>query len=176
MSGVAIVADAPRPAVPSAHEVTRSPAPAEADNALVAEVFGNGLLYSISYERFVFGGDLGVRAGASFVTYGVSHASGSGKLSLATFPIVASYYLGATSHKLQLGLGATVLYFAASTDSTGTKFEGAGAGLGVAATAIVGYRYLPKDGGWTFGVGFTPLFRSPKGLLPWGGVSGGIVF
>jgi hypothetical protein len=75
-----------------------------------------------------------------------------------------------------VGLGATVIYFAASSDSTGTKFEGTGTGLGIAATGIVGYRYLPRDGGLTFGAGFTPLLRASKGFLPWGGVNVGYAF
>jgi hypothetical protein len=172
----AIVADAPKPAPPLTVAGPRDAQPAEAHNALVAEVLGNGLLYSVDYERLLFGGNAGVRGGASFLTYGVSHARGSGNLVLATFPIVASYYWGSSPHKLQLGVGATVLYVSASSDSTGAKFESVGDGLDVAATAVVGYRYLPKAGGWTFSVGFTPLFRGAKGLLPWGGVSGGYSF
>ena len=176
MTAAAIVADAPKPLTASSVAVPGDAPPEEARNAVVAEVLGNGLLYSVDYERLLFGGKAGIRGGASFLTYGVSHASGSGNLVLATFPLLASYYWGSSPHKLQLGVGATLLYFSASSDATGTKFEGAGDGLDVAATAVVGYRYLPRAGGWTFSAGFTPLFRGAKGLLPWGGLSGGYVF
>lgn len=176
MTAAAIVADAPKPAMSPTLAAPADAPPVDARNSLVAEVLGNGLLYSVDYERLLFGGHAGIRGGASFVTYGVSHASGSGNLVLATFPIVASYYWGPSAHKLQLGLGATVFYVSASSDSTGTKFEGSGDGLDVAVTAVAGYRYLPRAGGWTFSVGFTPLFRGAKGLLPWGGVGGGYVF
>jgi hypothetical protein len=73
-------------------------------------------------------------------------------------------------------MGFTVLYTSASTDSTGVKYEGSGVGLGLAATGVIGYRYLPHDGGFTFGAGFTPLLRPSKGFLPWGGVTVGWQF
>jgi hypothetical protein len=157
--------------------VAPAPAPAwSASNALFFEPLGNGLLYSVNYERFLRTLPVGLRAGASFFTYAVSKASGSGNLTLATFPLLASYYYGPSHHKLQLGLGATVIYFAASSDSTGATYQGTGTGLGVAATAVVGYRYLPSSSGITFGFGFTPLVRTEKGLLLWAGASAGYAF
>lgn len=163
------------PAIVAQPAIANAPAP----NAVSFEALGNGLLYSISYERFLSDWSrwpIGLRIGASFFTYKISDASGSGNLTLATFPLVASYYLGPARHKLQLGLGATVLYVSASSDATGTKYEGAGTGLGIAATAIVGYRYLPPAGGFVLGIGFTPLLRATKGLLLWGGASVGYSF
>jgi hypothetical protein len=147
-----------------------------ARDAVYFEVLGNGILYSVNYERFLPRYNLGLRGGASFITYKVSSASGSGNLTFATWPLVVSYYWGLPRHKLQLGLGATILYFDASSDSTGTKIEGAGTGFGVAATAVIGYRYMPKNGGFTFGAGFTPLLRDPKGFLAWGGANAGFAF
>jgi hypothetical protein len=76
---------------------------------------------------------------------------------------------------VQVGLGATLIYLGASTDSTGAKFGGERSGLGVAANGVVGYRYLPRDGGISFGAAFTPLVRTSK-FLPWGGVNVGYVF
>ncbi len=153
-----------------------TPDVARAPNVVFIELLGNGLVYSVNYERLLSGGSIGLRAGVSFFTYAVSNASGSGNLTLATFPFVASYYYGTVHHKLQLGLGATVLALSASSDSTGAKYEGSGAGLGVAATAVIGYRYVRPAGGFTFGAGFTPLLRPSKGLLPWGGLSAGYSF
>jgi hypothetical protein len=166
----AVATDQGVPAV--AGDAADSPPP----NTVFAEVLGNGLLYSINYERMLPAWHLGLRAGASFFTDKISSASGSGNLVLASFPLVASYYLGPLHHKLQLGLGATILYVDASSDSTGTKYEGAVSGLGVAATAVLGYRYVPRGNGVTFGAGFTPLLRETKGFLPWGGVSAGYTF
>jgi hypothetical protein len=150
--------------------------PGPASNVIFFEALGNGLLYSLNYERLFAGFNVGLRAGASFFTYDVSQAQGSGNLTLLTFPIVASYYLGSLHHKLELGLGATILYFSAASDSTGTQFAGSGTGLGIAATGVIGYRYLPRGTGPTVGVGFTPLARPEKGFLPWGGLNVGLVF
>jgi hypothetical protein len=147
-----------------------------AKNAIFLEALGSGLLYSVNYERVLPELSVGLRAGASFITYKVSNAEGSGNLVLATLPMLVNYYLGTPRHKVQLGLGATVMYFSASSDSTGTKFEGAGVGLGLAASGVIGYRYVPATRGVTLGAGFTPLLRSPKGLLLWGGASVGYAF
>lgn len=165
----------PSPAPPASPASPNRPAAA---NLIFGEVLGNGLLYSVNYERLIERWSLGIRAGASFFTYAVSSYGASGNLTLLTFPIVASYYLGPESwrgHKVQLGLGGTVLYSDVSSDSTGVKFENERSGFGLAATAIIGYRYLPRDGGITFGIGFTPLLRTSR-LLPWGGANVGYVF
>jgi len=171
-AGTAVPAAAPEPPAVAA------PAPAEdvAPNAIFFEALGSGLLYSINYQRMLSSLPLGLRAGASFITYKVSKAEGSGNLLLATLPLMVTYYVGPPRHKLELGLGATVIYFSASSDATGTKFEGPGVGLGIAASGVIGYRYVPDKHGVTFGAGFTPMLRSPKGFLPWGGASVGYAF
>jgi hypothetical protein len=154
------------------------PASAGPDNQVFLELLGNGLLYSLNYERFfsAWNQRFGIRGGGSFITYKISSANGAGNLVLASVPVVASWYWGPSPHKLQLGLGASALYVSAATDATGQKFSSSEEGLGIAATAVVGYRYLPRDGGFTFGIGFTPLLRAGRGLLPWGGASGGFAF
>jgi hypothetical protein len=145
-------------------------------NVLFFEALGSGLLYSINYERFFPRWNVGLRGGASFIAYKVSDANGSGALELASLPFVASWYYGPGAHRLQLGLGFTILYVKASTDATGASYGGSVPSLGIAATAVVGYRYWPRHGGFTFGAGFTPLLREPKGLLPWGGADVGWAF
>ncbi len=168
-----VIAPAVAPAPPQAEEPRDEHVPS---NALFFEVLGTGLLYSINYQRMLDRIPLGLRAGVSFITYKVSNAQGSGNLLLATLPLLVTYYVGPPRHKLELGLGATLIYFSASSDATGTKFEGPGTGLGIAASGVIGYRYVPETRGVTFGAGFTPLLRSPKGFLPWGGASVGYAF
>ncbi len=155
---------------------TTAASPEPPRNAVFVELLGNGLVYSIDYERMIPSWHLGLRAGASYFAYPVSNAQGSGDLKLASFPLVASYYLGSAHHKLQLGLGATILWVDASSDSTGAKFDSDVSGVGVAATGVVGYRYVPSSTGFTFGAGFTPLLRETKGFLAWGGASAGLAF
>lgn len=158
--------------------VSESSNPVAAPNAIFVEGFGNGLLYSLNYERILTIADwnFGFRLGGSYFATKISSASGSGLLQLASIPMVVSWYAGLPHHKLQIGLGATVLWVSASTDSTGAKYEGAAEGVGLAATAVVGYRYMPEHTGFTFGFGFTPLLRATKGFLPWPGASAGIAF
>jgi hypothetical protein len=171
-------ADAPAAAVAEPPAPTSTVVPPDqhtAPNSIFFEAFGSGLLYSLNYERFIEKYDVGLRAGASFFTYAVSSYGSSGNLTLVSFPLVASYYLGWAKHKIQLGLGATVLYLAASSDSRGQTFDSERSGLGLAASGVVGYRYLPRDSGFTFGVGFTPLIRASK-FLPWGGINAGYAF
>lgn len=142
---------------------------------IFAEAFGSGLLYSVNYERLFDELHIGVRGGASYFTYAVSSYGRSGNLVLVSFPVVASYYVDWRNHNLQLGLGATVLYTGVATDSQGTSFESERSGLGLAASGVIGYRYIPRDGGVTFGVAFTPLVRASS-FLPWGGANVGYAF
>jgi len=167
--------EAPAAEAPVVPPVVAAPEKQIASNVIFAEAFGSGLLYSLNYERIIEKYNLGLRGGASFFTYAVSSYGSSGNLTLITFPLVASYYLGWVKHKIQLGLGATLLYSAASSDSSGTRFESERSGLGLAATAVVGYRYIPRDSGFSFGAGFTPLLRASK-FLPWGGINAGYAF
>jgi len=168
-------------------EAAEAPAPAEAPvasspsaartapNVVFAEALGVGLLYSVNYERIIDEWNVGLRGGVSYFTYAVSSYGASGNLTLVTLPLVASYYFGWRSHHLQLGLGATLLYTEVATDSQGTKFDGERSGLGIAATGVVGYRFIPRDGGLSFGVAFTPLVRTSR-FLPWGGANVGYAF
>lgn len=148
-------------------------------NAIFFEALGSGLLYSVSYERRLPWHDLGVRAGGSFFTYATSAYGGSGNLTLVSIPLLATWAPALSSkypaHRANVGAGATVLWLDPPTDSRGTSYGGDRAGLGVAASAVLGYRYLPPSGGFTFALAFTPLLRA-SGLLPWGGVSAGIAF
>jgi len=158
----------PRPAAPDG--------PRTAMNDVFFEAFGSGLLYSVNYERIIDKWNVGIRGGFSYFTYPVSKYGQSGNLTLVSFPVLASYYYGLWhSHFVQLGLGATILYTGVATDSQGVKFDAERSGAGLAASAVVGYRYEPRDGGVSFGVGFTPLVRASK-FLPWGGANVGYAF
>jgi hypothetical protein len=163
---------------PSAAEAPAAPPTARertAPNVVFAEALGSGLLYSVNYERIIDKWNIGLRGGVSYFTYAVSSYGASGNLTLVSFPLVASYYFGWRSHHLQLGLGATILYTEVATDSTGTKFDGERSGPGIAAAGVVGYRFIPRDGGVSFGLGFTPLVRTSR-FLPWGGANVGYAF
>lgn len=165
--GPATPAGAPAQPAPAEQEQGRT-----ANNAIFIELLGNGGIYSLNYERFIR--DFGVRAGFSYLSIEASAGGTSAKVSFLTVPVVGSYYLGGENHKLQLGAGLVVVYL--SGEASNDRYTTSGAsGLGVAATGVVGYRYMPRTGGFNFGVGFTPLVGA-GGFLPWGGLSLGAVF
>lgn len=147
-----------------------------AKNALFAELLGNGLVYSINYERLFESPDIGLRVGASYMSLGASGGGGSSSVSWLSVPVVGSYYAGGENHKLQLGVGVTFVYIATAAQSG--SLVGSASGLVPMPTAVLGYRYIPAKGGFGFSVGFTPIFVTGKGggFLPWGGLSLGAVF
>ncbi len=149
--------------------------PRTAKNAIFVEGLGNGLIYSVNYERLLGSPDVGLRVGASYMSIGASGGGASSRVSWASFPLVASYYFGSPSHKLQLGVGATVVHVTGSASSG--SLVGSASGITAIPTAVVGYRYIPRDGGFAFSVGFTPMYVPGEGggFLPWGGLSLGAV-
>jgi hypothetical protein len=150
-----------------------------AKNSIFLEGGGNGFLYSINYERF-FSDDFSMRLGFSYLSVGASDSDGTSvTASLITIPVLANYYLGGLNNKLQLGLGATFVDVSVSASASSVN-GGLGGAFGASGffpigTGVVGYRYIPHDGGFAFGIGFTPLFGS-FGLIPSAGLSLGGAF
>jgi hypothetical protein len=135
--------------------------PARADNAIYAELFGNGLLYSVNYEHRLTPRVWG-RVGFEMVR---THA--------ALFPLMIEFVTGANRRHFEIGAGV-IAGVVSSTDRTlGRHFE-----AGALATATVGYRYQSPEGGFIFRANFTPFAWPEKGttLLPWFGVSLGHSF
>jgi hypothetical protein len=152
-----------------------------APNGIYLELLGNGLLYTINYDRFI-SDDISLRAGFEYIGLGASDPSSgeSASVSMMLIPITFNYFFASHnngtvgSSKLELGAGVMIVNLSASaTGSAGTLFSGSG--LGVGGTATVGYRYQPSDGGFIFRIGFTPLF-GPGGFVPFGGLSLGYAF
>lgn len=155
-----------------------------AKNSLYLEIAGNGILYTVNYDRRFtnkISGRLGVmRAGA----FGVSFTA---------VPLTGSYLVGSGNHRFELGLGPQFLRVSVDasdavsgvTGGTGniSTSNSSSGGLGfdedattVAATGIIGYRYQPMNGGFVFRIGLTPTFAPGAGFLPWGGLSLGYSF
>jgi hypothetical protein len=153
--------------VPTSSESERT-----ASNSIFIELLGNGLLYSINYDRMLME-NLSVRVGLMYLSLSAADGTESAKVSFMLVPVMLNYLLGSGSHKLEIGAGPVVAH--ASGTASGTGGDLAASGTGVAGTAVVGYRYVPKDGGFTFRGGFTPLF-SKGGFFPWVGLSFGYVF
>jgi len=162
----------PRPPLPPMAVVAPPPDDGgrSAKNVLFVEGLGNGLLYSINYERFV-SDDVSLRIGFGYFGSGASSdGTQTTSGSLITVPVLANYYLGGINHKLQLGLGATFVNVSEQDVGSGIGSTFNGGGFSAGGTAVVGYRYIPVKGGFTFGIGFTPFFGT-FGFIPWAGLS-----
>jgi hypothetical protein len=139
-----------------------------ATNSIYFEALGNGITYSINYDR-MFTENLGARIGFSYLSE-LDFIVISFK-NLVTIPVTMNYFLGSGDNKFELGAGFTYV----SIDKADVFiFEGHG-GSGVAGTATIGYRYQQPGGGFLFRIGFTPLFNG-KGILATGGISIGTSF
>ncbi|HEX3770118.1 MAG TPA: hypothetical protein VHV30_04605 [Polyangiaceae bacterium] len=141
-----------------------------ANNSFFIQLGGAGLFYSINFERIFGDSDVSVRFGFGYV-----HLDGTifGHLfneEDITVPGILSYYVGLGGpHKIQIGLGAMLLY---------QQYDGNGpvaTRTTMNFSTVLGYRYLPVDGGINFGISFTPCFE-PGTTLPWGGVDFGVGF
>ena len=150
-----------------------------ANNSFFLEAGGPGLLYSLNYERAVEN-DFGLRIGFSYTSFSASASSGgssgSASATFITVPVIASYLgLGSGNNMLELGLGGTMIY--ASGAASGTGISASGSGTTALATAIIGYRRQPIDGGFQFRIGLEALagkglaLSNPNpdsfGVLPW---------
>jgi hypothetical protein len=136
-------------------------------NSLYFEIFGNGGLYSINYDR-LFTPTLGARIGFMYFSADNSIFDID---QLILVPIMLNYFVGEGSSKLELGAG--IVFGSLETDFWGLTNESSS--TAVIGTATVGYRYQPVDGGFMFRAGFTPLFSS-GGFLASGGLSIGVAF
>lgn len=134
-------------------------------NTLFVEALGNGLIYSVNYERFV-APRIAIRIGGEYL--GGSFDS-SESVSLGLFPVMGTVLLGEGTHHIELGAGLTFATANVDLDELGE--------LDAAAlpTATIGYRYQKPEPGFIFRIGFTPVVLDER-VLPWGGISLGYAF
>lgn len=143
------------------HPIQAQTAAPPARDAVYLELLGNGVLYTVNYDRR-FTDDLTGRVGLG-VFGGVA------------VPVMANYLLGEGRGRLELGAGV-VLIGASDVDIGEVDPGEEEQDLDwLAGTATVGYRYQPASGGFVFRIGLTPLF-SLHGGVPWLGVSFGRAF
>ena len=119
-------------------------------NQIYAELLGNASLYSVNYERRL-SDNLSARIGLGFIP-----KTSSNENIFLGIPLTASYILGKSLIKFEMGLGATYL-----------KSEYAGVGSRtdyrsyLLMTGILGFRLVKSGGGVTVRFVFTP-FYSPQ--------------
>lgn len=151
--------------------------------AIYAELYGAGLTYSLNYDFRFDKNNLeswGMRVGA-----GVLASSRSGYTErLLTLPIQFNKLAGKNHHFFEYGGGATLVYFRGRGSTPGSEFvnrdykfllnfENTPTLMG---TLSIGYRYIPKDSGFTFRANFSPFFNNTGFWLLFGGISGGYAF
>jgi hypothetical protein len=140
-----------------------------AKNSIYLELLGNGGLYSINYDR-MFSENVGARVGLSYLSeFDIIFAKIE---DLFIAPVTINYLVGERNSKLELGAGIVFISVKNSDIFGFTKAEHNSA---IRGTATFGYRYQPKDGGFVFRAGFTPVFGS-QGFYPSGGISFGFCF
>lgn len=144
-----------------------------AKNVLYVELLGNGILYSLNYERFLTD-DVALRVGLGYLSLTATSGSASARANVLWLPLMVNYMgIGSADHKFELGIGPGLLFASAAASSVGDSASNSG--VAIYGTATVGYRYVPHDGGFNFKIGFTPLVAR-FGFLPWFGLGFGAVF
>jgi hypothetical protein len=137
-------------------------------NHIYAELLGNAVNYSLNYERRL-SENLSARIG-----FGFWPGTSSEDNPYIGIPITASYLIGKSLIKFEIGLGTTFL-----------KSDYAGVGSRsdyqsyLLITGILGFRLVKSGGGVTLRFIFTPFYSpqlQPSSFQLWGGISIGHSF
>jgi hypothetical protein len=164
----------------------------QANNAVYIEALGNGLLYSINYDRLIIN-QISVRGGFSYLSKKTTSEDKNGTSqstqSITMLPITVSYVgLQSGSQRLELGLGATLLYASGTGSSFG--YSSNTSRFDTFFSTSFGYRVQPLDGGLHFRLGIQALigqqfnevkddnsqYKSAWGAIFWGYISAGYAF
>jgi len=142
-------------------------------NAIYVEVLGQGILYSVNYDHR-FTPHIGLRAG--FTTW-VLDLVIIPEMRFTGFPIMINYLTGEGTSHLELGIGVIPMILSSPERENflGLFHVEERTMTTVLATATVGYRAQPQDGGFVFRIGLTPFFTF-KGAALSGGLSLGFAF
>ncbi len=129
--------------------LAQSPVEPVRRNTFFLELGGNGMFYSLNYDRILLSRDtwkLSGRVGALYVP-----SFKADNRHMTGVPLEISYLRGRGKHFLEVGLGLTGLYDTYPLSETRIRE------LAVMGTARIGYRYQKPEGGLFFKTGFTPL-------------------
>ena len=119
------------------------------------ELGGNGVFYSLNYDRMLVVKEKWKVAGRAGISYFNDHIffKETNPRNLYTFPLEVSYLRGKQNHYLELGLGITPGFesYPESSFENENKPE-------TPFTVRIGYRYQKRQGGFFLKTGFTPFF------------------
>ena len=134
--------------------------PVKRGESIFLELLGNGIGYSLNYDR---------RFGASRNGLGAKIGVGAvaGTPRTVTIPIGINYLIGDDGRYFELGVGVTI-----PVPKTDYVLINDNAILG---NMIAGYRREPVDGGFSWRINFAPIIYD-EGILPFLGLSFGYAF
>ena len=127
-------------------------------NSFQIELLGQGVFYSLNYERILFNGRNIKVAGNAGFEYAFGYSA---------FPIAVNILFSINNYHIELGVGRTIVSGTASGGFTSTR---------------IGFRDQTPDGRLIFKLAFTPLIGLPNYsdelnvVTPWGSVSIGFSF
>jgi hypothetical protein len=165
---------APYPPPPPPEPTVRT-----ANNALYVEGLGQGIFYSINYDRAF--GDFSARVGLGYVAVtehnelvtdcsvdtACSPTRVSSTTSLLTIPLSVSYLgIGSKKHMFEVGAGMTIAHASAGASILFVDDASQGPSTTVLGSLILGYRLQPPNGGFFLRAGLSPLI-SRYGFWPW---------
>ena len=131
-----------------------------------AELGGPGILFSANIDRRFTKSALGFggRIGLGFITTDVEVVSPNPigfsnfeTRSIVTIPIQLNYIFGKANSVHSMEVGAGVTFTGKKIDIFDNNFRRNSPGASAFGTASFMYRKIPKDGGFTWRIGFTPI-------------------
>ena len=129
------------------------------NNTIYLELLGNGLLYSLNYDRMVTD-NISVRAGYGGLTVSNSTVSSgvivTEDIKITLIPVLANYLRGEGNHKLEMGGGIVLVSVDYSGNVADVDFSLAADGA--IPTGNLGYRYQKSEGGFFFKASLCPFF------------------
>ena len=129
-------------------------------NAVYGELFGNGLLLTLNYEKII--------DGKIFARFGAFCVPDKTVACPFTAPIMVGYFLGRGHNKLELGIGQLWIWNQPLQGWT------------IAQTATIGWRYQPSRPGMMWKVAWTPILGAGPGQNEsapiWLGVASGFTW
>jgi hypothetical protein len=143
-----------------------------------AELGGPGILFSANIDRRFTKSALGLggRIGLGFITTDVQ-VDPINQLgfysyetrSIVTIPIQLNYIFGKPNSVHSMEVGAGVTFTGKKIDIFDNNFRRNSPGASAFGTASFMYRKIPKDGGFTWRIGFTPIigggYIQPSGCV-----------
>src|SRR5215210_7786313 len=154
----------------------------EGETSFYAEGGGAGIMFSVNYDRRFFKSNLGWggRVGLGFVTayddrydsVGPYYYNYGRQRSIVTVPVQINYIFGKVTSPHTFEVGAGVTYLSKKADVFNYYDDQK---TNLFATFSFMYRRQPRNGGFSWRIGFTPLITDGY-IQPSGGVSLGYNF